>query len=82
MKNNKSSSRIGTVIIFMLTILGIMSFTSACSSGSDEYNKTLESGMQKYYSGDDMSKEEYNAVNGFLDWKDKQTNKTYDEWDN
>ena len=29
-----------------------------------------------------MTKQEYNAVKSFNDWRDKQTDKTYDQWDN
>ena len=47
----------------------------------DDYRKTLEEGQRKYYSGEKMTKEEYNAVKGFNEWKSKQGSKTYSDWD-
>lgn len=66
----------GAVIVLLLCFL-----FGSCSNSSDEYRKTLESGQQKYYSGDSMTKEEYNAVKNFNEWKSNQTPKTYNEWD-
>lgn len=52
-----------------------------CSCGSDEYSNTLKSGLNKYYSGQTMTKQEYNAVKGFNKWQASQTPKTYSAWD-
>lgn len=66
-----------TIICIMTTI--IFSFTSC--NNDDEYRKTLQSGYEKYLNGEDMSREEYNAVKSFNDWKAKQGEKSYNEWD-
>lgn len=60
-------------------ILGVCG-TVACG-GNDDYENTLRSGYEKYQSGSPMTQKEYNAVKSFNKWKDKQTPKTYDQWD-
>ena len=65
--------------IFILVLILSTMFTG-CSS-NDKYQKTFESGLKKYYSGEKMTKQEYNAVKGFNDWKSKQGPKTYSGWD-
>lgn len=61
-------------IVLALTCVGMMGlFTGGFSD--DEYRDTLNSGLEKYYFGDDMTKEEYAAVKGFNAWKDKQSEK-------
>lgn len=68
------------IIVFIgITVLSY-AFCS-CSSSEDEYRKTLESGQKKYYSGETMTKEEYNAVKSFNNWKNEQKNKKYNDWD-
>ena len=54
---------------------------AGCGS-NDDFEDTLNSGLEKYQSGETMTKQEYNAVKSFNDWRDKQTDKTYDQWDN
>lgn len=61
--------------------IGITGVFTGCSDNSD-YEDTLNSGMEKYYSGEEMTREEYKAVKGFNDWKDKQGEKSYSDWDN
>lgn len=73
-----SIKKITTIICIMTAIM--FSFT-ACNN-DDEYRKTLQSGYEKYLNGEDMSREEYNAVKSFNDWKAKQGEKSYNEWDN
>ena len=79
MENGQGGSKFGIVIvvIVLLVLLG------SCVGGNsdDEYRKTLESGQRKYYSGESMTRDEYNAVKGFNDWKSKQGEKSYSDWD-
>lgn len=67
------------VFVVGLTLM-LMAAATGCSS-DDDYRELLERGQEKYYNGEEMSREEYNAVKSFNDWKDKQGGKTYDEWD-
>lgn len=79
MTQKNSSSGKGWIIagIIILVILTLL------SGGSDDsYRQTLESGQKKYYSGQPMTKQEYNAVKGFNKWKSSQGSKTYSEWGN
>ncbi len=78
MKQQKSS-KIGVIGVIIVLVI-IFSIIGACSNSSDKYKKTLQSGMEKYYNGDPMSKEEHDAVQGFNDWKNNQGEKTYDQW--
>ena len=68
--------------VFLVVLLLIFILGSCADSGSsrNSYMDTLESGQQKYYTGQKMTKEEYNAVKGFNEWKSKQGGKTYSEW--
>ena len=54
---------------------------SGCGS-NDKYADTVKSGVSKYYSGESMTKEEYQAAKGYLDWKEKNSSQTYSQWDN
>lgn len=64
-------------------LIGLFSILMLAGCGSyDDYEDTLNSGLEKYQSGETMTKQEYNAVKSFNDWCDKQTDKTYDQWDN
>lgn len=76
MNNSKYRNIIALLIgTFLILMLG------GCGS-YDDYEDTLNSGLEKYQSGETMTKQEYNAVKSFNDWRDKQTDKTYDQWDN
>lgn len=79
MGNNQNGSKISVVVIIVIAILLLGSCGS--SSSDSEYRETLESGQRKYYSGESMTRDEYNAVKGFNDWKSKQGEKSYSEWD-
>ena len=68
-------------IILVLTCVGMMGLFTGCS-GDDDYKDTLNSGLNKYYNGEEMNKSEYSAVKSYNKWKDKQSNKTYSDWDN
>ena len=57
-----------------------MGLFTACSS-DDEYRDTLNSGLDKYYNNEDMTKQEHDAVENFNNWKDKQGEKKYSDWD-
>lgn len=80
MANNKSGGG-STILIIILIILLVAGIGSCGGDNDDEYKKMLESGQEKYYNGEPMTREEYDAVNSFNEWKDKQGSKTYDEWD-
>lgn len=58
--------------------LGMAGVFTGCSN--DRYKDTLNSGLKKYYSGEGMTKKEYNAVKSFNNWKSKQGEKKYSEW--
>ena len=64
----------------LIALIVIIILAAAGQSSEDSYRKTLESGRQKYYTGQKMTKQEYNAVKGFNEWKSKQGEKTYDSW--
>jgi len=78
MNENQNGSKwvIGIVIVVAILLLG-----SCGSSSDDDFRQTLESGQRKYYSGESMTRDEYNAVKGFNDWKSKQGEKSYSDWD-
>ena len=78
MENNQNGSKLGIVI---LVVIAILLLGSCGSSSDDDYRETLESGQRKYYTGEDMTKEEYDAVKSFNKWKSKQGEKSYSEWD-
>lgn len=67
----------GIVVAFICA--GIMGLFTGCSD-DDDYKNTLNSGLNKYYSGEKMNKSEYNAVKSYNKWKDKQSDKTYNDW--
>ena len=66
------------IAIFAIVVLTACSL-SGCGS-DDSYRDTLESGLNKYYTGQKMSKSEYNAVKSFNNWKANQGPKTYSDW--
>ena len=78
MNENQNGSKwvIGIVVVIAILLLG-----SCGSSADDDYRQTLESGQRKYYSGESMTRDEYNAVKSFNNWKSKQGEKSYSEWD-
>ncbi len=75
--NNGKKRNIIALLIGLFSILML----AGCGS-NDDFEDTLNSGLEKYQSGETMTKQEYNAVKSFNDWRDKQTDKTYDQWDN
>ena len=71
------------VVLFLLAglLVALLTGLTACSS-DDSYRQTLNSGIQKYQRGEAMSREEYNAVKGFNEWRSNQGEKTYSAWGN
>lgn len=81
--NNQKSGGGGSTILTIIIILILLSLIGSCSSGgSSKYDDDLKSGIEKYYNGEKMNEDEYDAVKDYNDWKDKQGEKTYDDWDN
>ena len=68
-------------IVLGLTCVGMAGMFIGCSS-DNKYEETLKSGYEKYVGGEEMTEEEYKAVKEFNDWKDKQGEKSYADWDN
>lgn len=82
MKNTKTENNSKYIIVcIIIVIVLIFTLIGACSNSRDNYKETLKNGMEKYYNGDPMSKEEHDAVKGFNDWKNNQGEKTYDKWE-
>jgi len=77
--NGKKSGGIGIIGIIIVIIVLLVSIGS-CEKSNDDDKETLKSGLEKYYSGDPMTKEEHDAVKYYNDWKNKQGEKTYDQW--
>ena len=70
----------GTGIIVAVTIVVLLALMGSCSSHNDDYSKTLNDGLEKYYSGKEMTEKEYKAVESYNKWQSKQGTKTYDDW--
>ena len=69
-------------LVSIITVILIMIMLVACGrSSSDSYRETLESGQRKAINGEKMSQQEYNAVKDFNEWKEKNSEKTYEDWD-
>ena len=64
-----------------MLIIAVVSacFLAGCGN-DDSYRNTLNSGLNKYYNGESMSKSEYNAVKSYNNWKSKQGSKSYSDW--
>jgi len=77
--NGKKSGGIG-IIGVVLIIIVLLALIGSCSKSNDTYEKNLKSGMEKYYSGSPMTKEEHDAVQDYNEWKSNQGEKNYDKW--
>lgn len=67
--------------LFLVSVcIGLIGIFTGCSD-DDTYRDTLKSGLEKYYSGEKMDEKEYNVVKSFNKWKEKQGEKSYDDWD-
>lgn len=81
--NNQKSGGGGSTILVIIIIVILMGLIGSCSSGgSSKYDDDLNSGLEKYRNGEKMNEDEHDAVNNFLEWEDKQKDKTYDDWNN
>ena len=81
--NNQKSGGGGSTILVIIIIVILLGLIGSCSSGgSSKYDDDLNSGLEKYRNGEKMNEDEYDAVNNFLEWEDKQKDKTYDDWNN
>ena len=79
---SQKNSTGGNILIILICVAIIGILVLAVGGSDDSYGKILESGQRKYYSGQPMTQQEYNAVKGFNKWKDSQGSKTYDNWGN
>ena len=79
---NNGGSFITIAIIVIAIIMGVATCNSDNSSSRQKQADTLKSGLNKYYSGENMSKEEYDAVKSFNNWQYKNSEHTYSSWDN
>ena len=66
------------IAAFVFAVLAVCSLPG-CGS-DDSHRDTLNSGLNKYYSGENMSRSEYNAVKSFNNWKANQGSKSYSDW--
>ena len=71
----------GKRMILFLIVAVLTAIFGGCGS-DDSYRDTLSSGLEKYHSGDNMTRSEYNAVKSFNNWKANQGSKSYSDWDN
>lgn len=58
-------------VIYLMLVLSTVTVLMGCGGGSSTYESNLNSGMEKFTSGDynDMSEGEKEAVNDFLEWQ-------------
>lgn len=82
MKNNKSGTWAAIIVCVLAICAGIATCSDGGSSDRQKQSDTLKSGLNKYYSGGDMTKEEYNAVKSFNDWKYNNGEHSYSSWSN
>ncbi|HIW21036.1 MAG TPA: hypothetical protein H9887_03320 [Candidatus Dorea intestinavium] len=80
-QKDHTGRNIGLVLVIMIAFIWLLGSCSNSDSSSSKYDQDLESGYEKYQSGEDMSEDEYNAVKNFNNWREKNTDKSYDEWD-
>ena len=79
---NKNGGGLFTGLIIVIAIIAGVSTWGDSESSRQKQADTLKSGLTKYYSGESMSKDEYNTVKSFNEWKYKNSNHTYDSWEN
>ena len=77
--NGKKSGGFG-IIGVIIAIIVLFAIIGSCGKSNDSYKETLNNGLEKYYNGDPMTKEEHDAVQNFNEWKNNQGEKTYDKW--
>lgn len=67
------------IVVAIAIALMACTVTGCGSSARDEYANILRSGREKEATGGKMTKQEYDAVKSFNDWKSKQGEKTYND---
>lgn len=65
-------------IVFFIICIFLL---NSCNNSENKYEETLNDGLDKFYHGEKMTKEEYEATNEYFNWIDDQKEKTYDNWD-
>ena len=80
--NSKTSlgGAIAIIIVIIVIAVGIGSCGGSCSGSDDKYRQTFKDGYEKYLNNEKMTREEHDAVSGYLNWKNNQGEKKYDEW--
>lgn len=78
--SNQSKSNLGENIIAAIFVFVIAFLLNSCTNQELKYEKTLRDGLEKYYNGEKMTKEEHDAVESYHNWVDDQKEKKYDEW--
>lgn len=70
---------------FAYSLCFIATLLVGCGEKS-KYETDLENGVRKYDNGEEMTKDEYEAVKDMKDWSAKQkeenSKKTYSDWNN
>lgn len=75
MSNQKSSGNGGIGIVGIVIVLVVIYLLRSCS------NSKNESGFEKHNNGESVINDAHNAVKDANDWQEKNTDKTYSEWD-
>lgn len=73
------------IAIGLLCVCACAMPLSACGDDEPTYEENLNSGLDKFYSGEEMNENEYNAVNDFFEWEmngGEDQEKTYEDWSN
>ena len=81
--NKKGKGNGSSPLLIVVVVIVLLSALGSCggSSSDDSYKETLNNGLEKYYNGDEMTKEEYDAVKSYNKWKYKNSDHDYDSWD-
>lgn len=64
------------IIAVLLGIILVFSFTG-CGGEKSQYEKDLENGQRKSYSGEPKTKGEQKALDDFNNWKSEENAKKY-----
>ena len=65
--------------LLMIAAVAALALLTGCG-GESQYDKDFRNGVEKYQNGEPMTAGEAKAVKNFNDWREKQGEKTYDEW--
>ena len=67
--------------LLLIAAVAAFALLTGCGGGGEsQYDKDFKNGIEKYRNGEPMTEGEAKAVKNFNDWKEKQGEKTYDEW--